>query len=225
MRKRLNKRAGIDVQCGVLRSVRELENMRLVTADGQPCGRIKDVYFNDQEWECRHFVAALDPRQFGQKQVLLAPETVCGIRDDQVLRLSLTRDQVAAAPLASSVLPVCKQYASLALASPGSSRLEASYIKADPYLRSARAVSNYRITAGGEFAGTLVDFLMDPLTWSIRYIGVQQIIDRKKLLFHVLPESVERFSWSTQRVFLKELLPVMLGESAAAAAIGEFAAA
>ena len=167
--------------------------MRLVSADGQACGRIKDVYFDDQSWECRHFVAALDPRQFGQKQVLLAPATVFGVLDNGALHLALQSHELAALPLASSVLPVCKQYASLALSSPGSSRLEASYIKADPNLRSARAVANYRITAAGEFAGTLVDFLMDPVSWSIRYIAVQEIIDRKKLLFHVLPKSLLQF--------------------------------
>ncbi|MGZ8940274.1 MAG: hypothetical protein ACXW32_13795, partial [Limisphaerales bacterium] len=111
---------------------------------------------------------------------------------------------------ANSVAPVCKQYASFAYASPGGRMFASGVAGKDPHLRSAKAVLNYRINFGEEFSGTLADFILDTEGWQIRYLGIEQIIERKKLRFYILPHAVERFTWARQRVFLKELQPVRL---------------
>jgi sporulation protein YlmC with PRC-barrel domain len=198
----------------VLRSVRELEKFRVTDVRGQPCGRIKDLYFDDQSWEIQHLVMALDPRYFGQRQILVPPATIDAFYEaEEVLALKGLSTELEQAPSLASVLPVCKQYASLALASPGASTLARGLVTANPHLRSARTVINYRISVAGEFAGTLSDFLFDPKEATIRYLAVQQIIDRRKLQFHILPVAVERFTWATQRVILKHLQPVALEDS------------
>ena len=71
-------------------------------------------------------------------------------------------------------------------------------------------MANYRLNLAGQFAGTLADLLCDDESWDIRYLAVEQIVDRKKLHFHLQPSSVERFTWATQRLVLRDLQPVML---------------
>jgi sporulation protein YlmC with PRC-barrel domain len=188
----------------VLRSVRDLEKLRVVASDGVGCGRVKDVYFDDHTWTIKHVVLALEPRRFGHKEVLLRPNQIKfnGI----AVLLNVLSVQALALPLASSVLPVCRQYASLALGSPKAGDL----VQSDPYLRSARAVARYRLNIRGQFAGTLSDFLFDDESWQIRYLAVEQVIEQRKIQFHVLPQSVERFTWATQRVLLRNLQPVEL---------------
>jgi sporulation protein YlmC with PRC-barrel domain len=188
----------------VLRPVRDLEKLRVIASDGVACGRLKDIYFDDHTWTIKHVVLALEPRRFGRKQVLLRPAQIKF--NGLAVLLNVSSVQTLALPLASSVLPVCRQYASLALGSPKTSDLAQS----DPYLRSARAVVRYQLNPGGEFAGRLSDFLFDDETWEIRYLAVEQVIEQKKLHFHLLPQSVERFTWATERVLLRNLQPVEL---------------
>lgn len=175
------------------------------------CGRLKDLYFDDSSWGIKHLVISIEPRQFGQKQVLVLPDQVRISWDvDGVIQLNLESHDLESLPLASSVLPVCQQYAALAYASPGARSFRSGVMGADPHLQSSRAVTNYRLEIAGESGGSLSDFLVDDESWEIRYLGVEQRIDRKKLNFFVLPQSVERFTWATQRVLLRDLEPVVL---------------
>lgn len=191
--------------------MRELGKCKAIDAEGRPCGRIKDIYFDDGSWEITHLILSIEPRQFGQKQVLVAPGQVRAISEAEgVIHLDLTGDQIEDLDLAGSVLPVCRQYASLAYAFPGARISSSATVASDPHLRSAKAVMSYRINAAGEFAGTLADCIFDDAAWQIRYLGVEKTIERKKMLFHVLPQSVERFTWTTQRIVLRELQPVRL---------------
>lgn len=207
----LNKLAGAPVKGGVLRSVRELERFKITGAEGAYCGRIKDVYFDDSSWRVTHLVISTEPRQFGQKQLLVEPGKVGWVWGDEgIIQLNLNAPEVGSLPLANSVAPVCKQYASFAYASPGGRMFANGVVGTDPHLRSAKAVLNYRVSIADEFGGTLADFILDTQEWQIRYLGIEQIIERKKLRFHVLPQAVERFTWARQRVFLRELQPVRL---------------
>jgi hypothetical protein len=193
----------------VLRSFRELEKFRARAVDGRACGRIRDIYFDDQTWAIRQLVVSIEPRQFGRKEVLVEPRDVFAVCDAEV-QLKTSWENLDAAPLATSILPVCKQYASMAFSSPGSSFLARGAAGSDPYLRSAKAVTNYAINLGGKFAGVLANFIFDDLSWEIRYLGIEQRIEHKKLQFHIVPQAVERFTWATQRVLLRELQPVAL---------------
>jgi hypothetical protein len=209
----------------VLRSVRELEQFRARTRDGLHCGRIKDVYFDDSTWKVTHLVLSIEPSVTGPKQVLLDPSQVDLANEETgFLPLRVSADVLEDLPLASSVLPVCKQYEAFAYSSPGARKHRIS-AQLNPHLRSARAVVRYRLEVAGESGGNLADFLFDGGSGDIRYLGIEQELDRKKMRFFVLPQAVERITWATQRVILRELHPVAAslaedreaGESSAAA--------
>lgn len=198
----------------MLRSVRELERFKVKDAEGAYCGRIKDAYFDDSSWQITHLVLLMEPRQFGQKQLLVEPATTGWVWEDEGnIGVNLSTVEVESLPLASSVSPVCKQYASFAYASPGTRMFASGVGGMDPHLRSAKAVLNYRVDVGGEFGGTVADVVISTEDWKVRYFGIEQVSERKKLGFYILPQAVERFTWATQTVFLRELQPVRLDGS------------
>ena len=168
--------------------------------EGACCGRIKDVYFNDDTWQVTHLLISLVPGSSARSEVLARPEHALRIDDHGAsLQLLLNHAEIYELPPASSELPVCKQYAAMAFSS-----------RSNPHLRTAKAVSHYRINVRGEFGGTLEDLIFDEASWQIRYLAIEQAIGQKKLRFHILPQRVERFTWATQRVILRELEPVCL---------------
>lgn len=178
------------------------------TADGFLCGRIKDVYFDDFTWKATHLVLSIEPSAFGRNEVLVAPAEVTEVCNETgEIRLTISVESLEQLPLASSVSPVCRQYEAFAYTSPGS-RKYATGVEADPHLRSAKAIVRYQIDAGGESAGTVADFLYESEDWQIRYLGVEQKFERKTMRSYVLSQAVERITWATQRVILKELNPV-----------------
>jgi len=193
----------------VLKSVRDLSKFRVLSAEGALCGRVRDIYFDDQSWVIKYVVFALDPRRFEQKLVLITPDQILALQSEEgFLQLHCTAIEADALPLASSVLPVCKQYASMALSSPGARVFGGSVICADPHLRSAKAVMQYRLNLAGESAGTLADLIFEDGTGEIRFLEVEQVIESRKVQFNILPQSVERFTWATERILLRDLNPV-----------------
>ena len=100
----------------MLKSVRDLEKLRVVCQDGVACGRIKDLYFNDQNWTIKNLVFSVESRQFGAKQLLLLPRQVR--LNGLAAFLDLPSGEICTLPRVGSVLPVCRQYASLLLIHP-----------------------------------------------------------------------------------------------------------
>jgi sporulation protein YlmC with PRC-barrel domain len=192
----------------VLRSVRQLQQYRVRTSDGHRCGRIKDVYFDDSVWKVDWLVLSIEPSASGRKEVLLKPCEVVGIADEVgVIRLGISAEDLEQLPLANSVLPVCKQYESFAYASLGGRK---PVTQTNPHLRSTKAVVQYQVDVAGEFSGRLADLVYEIDGWEIRYLRIEQAFDEKLMNFHVLPQSVERIVWATQRVLLRELNPVVV---------------
>jgi len=194
-----------------VRSVRELETYKTIVADGSCSGRIKDIYFNDRTWIVTHLLLSLGSSRFARKQVLVPWDEVTRVSSkDGFVHFRLSSAELEELPPPNSVMPVCKQYAALALGSPGA-RLFADKLQAsNPNTRTAKAVIGYSIQADGESCGRLDDLIFDEESFEIRYLAIGQLLAGKKLQFHIVPKSVERFTWATQRVILRELQPICL---------------
>ena len=191
--------------------MRQLEGWKVASVEGVCCGRIKDIYFDDGSWAITHALLFLFPGLSGPAEVLARPEHF-GRLDEQraVLHLRLKQTEIAALPTVSSELPVCKQYAALAFSARSPKAAATGMVGSNPRLRTAKAVTQYEINVRGEYGGTLEDLIFDKRSWQIRFLTIKQEIERKKLRFHILPQSVERFTWATQRLILRELQPVCL---------------
>jgi hypothetical protein len=184
-------------------------------AQEESVGRVNDIYFDDEAWSVRYLVAGLREKS-SWRQVLVEPAQVdvIDLWDHQVV-LSLSHKELQNCDPATSVRPVCKQYEFMGMATPGSLGFQSNAPKVDPHLRSAKAVLGYTISVGGEDVGVVRDLVLDQTDWSIRYLQIEQQMDNRIILFHVVPSAVKRISWVANRVFLRDLSPVQLQDSEA----------
>ena len=90
-------------------SVKDLQGEDILADDGR-IGLVDDVYFDDERWGVRYFVADTGGWLPG-KRVLLSPASVDPEGSGgNALRVKLTREQVERAPDAESDRPISRQY-------------------------------------------------------------------------------------------------------------------
>lgn len=93
----------------MLRSIKQLYGNSLGASDGE-IGRVKDFYFDDQNWAIRYLVADTGT-WLAKRQVLLSPYSLGRLdRNDQILHVNLTRKQIEASPSIDLHKPVSRQY-------------------------------------------------------------------------------------------------------------------
>jgi hypothetical protein len=177
-------------------------------------GRIKDLYFDDQDWSVKYLVVSLGGRT-ANTDVLVDPAEVAGFDlPGKTLSIRLTVEQLSNCLPASSVRPVCQQYqwhpgarGHASVFRPGSS---------NPYLRSARVLLGYSLQGQGRSVGELSGFVLDLRNWTIHSIIVEKQVSTKKLSFAVDPAFVERISFAAGQVRLKDANPTIIESMPAA---------
>jgi hypothetical protein len=93
----------------MLQSIRQLCRETLRASDGD-IGRVKDFYFDDQNWAVRYVVVHTDSWLSG-RLVLLAPDAFENLyQDENVLLVNLTRKQIENSPQFETRKPVSRQY-------------------------------------------------------------------------------------------------------------------
>jgi len=175
----------------VLQSVKSLYGFRVGAKDGL-AGGVVDIYFNDRDWSVRQIVTSVHPTRF-QKSVLLQPVSVRRVDPrENVLHVELSKPEIAGLPLASTILPVCRQYEMRTGARP-------SLAHADPHLRCTTAVSGYEINDTEQHLGIVHDFLIDTRTWTIAFLVGRRFGYRERD-FLVATSAVNQISFASRRV-------------------------
>jgi hypothetical protein len=177
----------------MLRGLDDLLGLRLHAIDGE-LGHVHDFYFDDHHWTVRYLV--VDTRQWlPGRRVLLSPASVRGTdRSAPELTVTLSREQIRQSPGVDTDKPVGRQNAPLfreCYSLPyywavggylwargpalqeygGGSRLTRS-ANGDPHLRSTRLVRGYAIRAVDGDVGHVEGFLIDDVSWALRYVVV-----------------------------------------------------
>ena len=178
-------------------------------------GTVKDLLFDGQSWEVRYFDIDTG-RWLPGRRVILSPKVIRAVDyAGQKLATPLTREQVKNSPPLESDLPVSRRK-EIELADYYSWGVYWANIKAiqedidaegDPNLRSARAVSGYRIQATDGEIGHVDDFIIDDETleqgsWGIRYLVIVNrnwLPDRAVLIPPLWAESID---WEAQHVHI-----------------------
>ena len=213
-----------------LRKLSDLTGYSFLAQDDE-IGQLEEVYFDDNRWQVRFLVVRTGSWLVG-RQVLLVPEVIEGIDDEQKrIWVNLTRKQIEQAPPIDSEKPVSRHYqhqyysyydwqpswttdplfhANPAIPPPV--QAETPKKPDNPNLRSSDEVIGYRIAAeDGEF-GHVEDLIFDEQSWSVRYLE----IDTRNWLpgRHVLisPGWVEEIDWASLQV--QVALPQELVKSA-----------
>jgi hypothetical protein len=211
----------------MLQSVSRIKDVTLHSSDGE-IGSVEEFYFDDQSWAIRYLVVNTGDWLPG-RLVLISP-IFLGAADWETGRLdiTLTKKQIEDSPGIDRHRPVSRQHeaaymdyygasyywngpymwggalipADLAgipmplVARSATGDLEST----DSHLRSTSEVKEYHIEAANGEIGHVDDFVVDPETWSIRYLEVATRTwwPGKKVL--VSPEWIGKISWGESSV-------------------------
>lgn len=186
----------------MLQSIKQLSGKRLDASDGE-IGRVKDFYFDDQNWAVRYVIADTGTWLPG-KQVLLSPHAFGGLYSaEKILRVNLTREQIEHSPAIESHKTVSRQYeeeyhryygwpfywlgdglwgmsGTPILESPPRPLPDKPVTTmgpqpegSDAHLRSTQAVNGYHLQASDGIIGHVCDFMMDGQSWAIRQLVIK----------------------------------------------------
>jgi hypothetical protein len=214
----------------MLRSSKGLVGFTISASDGD-IGRVDALYFDDQHWTVRYFVVDTGSWLAGRR-VLVSPVCVRRPDwERRRLPVGLTKAQVQASPDVDAHRPISRQFeiafsqyygipsywsapsmsaAPHTLAPPAVPDRVAREIaeslerreEEDQHLRSTEEVRGYYLRATDGGLGHVEDFLVEDLTWRIRYIDVdtRNWWPSKRVL--VAPEWIDEVSWRHSAVFV-----------------------
>ena len=209
----------------MLNSAKELKSYKLNGIDGE-LGKVKQFYFDDEHWGIRYLVADTT-NWLNDRQILVSTYSLLAVnRDEQNIKINLTKKQIQDSPSIGFDKPVSKQFEEqyrehYGLPSywggdyrweitPDIVRDSAKQLKlskdenvGDAHLRSTDEVSGYRIYAHDGVIGHIEDYIIDDETWEVRYlvIDTQNLWPGKKVLLS--PFWMESISWQEQKAFVK----------------------
>jgi hypothetical protein len=215
----------------MLRSVKQFYGDRLGATDGE-IGKIKDFYFDDQQWAVRYLVADTGSWLTGRK-VLLSPYVLRKPDSTgKVLAVNLSRKQIEDSPPIESHKPVSRRYEEEyyqyygwpfywqgdalwgmsgfpiletgAPIIPGESTTPDSSVTADEdaHLRSTAAVTGYHLQATDGIIGHVSDFIVDDKSWAIPHLVVKTGSRFSGKEVLVPTTAVIRFSYDESTVFV-----------------------
>ncbi len=210
----------------MLRNFKNLQGCTLSASDGE-IGKVQEIYFDDEHWKIRYFVVATGS-WLTEREVLISPTVVEGIDEtNRTLAVHLTQEEVRHSPLVETDKPVSRQYEEQMYKyygwdpywsvsdgglgygmSPLSAGIGAAAYVENPtpapaittHLRSSDELKGYRIHATDAELGKVVAFLIDDITWHIRYLVIRP--GHWPTQRHVLlsPEWIERVSFEKAEV-------------------------
>jgi PRC-barrel domain len=213
----------------MLRPFSHIKNFALAARDGE-IGKVKELYFDDQNWIVRYVVVDTGGWLTGRK-VLLLPSSIGAIADEsKLIAVHLTKERIENSPPIDADKPVSRQHEeewhryygysgywlvpeAIAFgampvvtgvqtqAVDEARRAKGSEEQDDPHLRSTSEVTDYSIHATDGEIGKVDDFIIDDEGWAIRYVVIlRSWWAGKKVILS--PEWIERVSWEESEVFV-----------------------
>ncbi len=93
----------------MLSKAKKLKNFTLKCIDGE-IGKVKDFYFDDQDWNIRYLRVNTGNWLFG-RQVLVSPFSIASVNfEEEYITTNLTKDQIENSPNLESEKPVSEQF-------------------------------------------------------------------------------------------------------------------
>ena len=214
----------------MLTNTTHLKGFVIQANDGQ-LGTVDQFYFDDETWAIRYLTVETGGWLDG-RSVLISPMSVVHTDwQARRLDVALTKRQVENSPGIDTHKPVSRQHeaeylgyygypyywggpylwgtefypAGLIIPTTASTEAMADRIRResmDSHLRSTEAVTGYYMEAVDGEIGHVDGFLVDDVTWAIRYVEVstRNWWPGKKVL--VSPAWIERVSWEESKVYV-----------------------
>jgi len=207
----------------MLNKVKTMKNYKLESLDGE-IGKVKELYFDDKHWTTRYLVVETG-NWLTNRQVLISPYALDAVnKDKQSIYIKLTKKEIEDSPPLDSNKPVSRQYEeayygyygwpvywagslmwgydSMIVRDPAKWKKSIHGKTDDPNLRSTEEVSGYYIHAKDGEIGHIEDFIVDDITWAIRYliVNTQNWLPGKSVL--ISPKWIKAVSWGESKVFI-----------------------
>jgi hypothetical protein len=199
--------------------------------DGE-IGRVKDLYFDDQNWVVRYLVVDTGS-WLAEREVLLSPHAFSGLdRPGKLLTVNLTRKQIERSPSIDTHKPVSRQYEeeyyryygwpyywqgdalwglsgypileqpATPFTGEPTPASSRSIEPGDAHLRSTLAVAGYHLRATDGTIGHICDFMMDDRSWAINHLVIKIGHRFSGKETEIPTVKVERISWDESTVFV-----------------------
>jgi len=192
----------------MLRSLKQLYGHKLGASDGE-IGKIKDFYFDDQNWAIRYFVADTGNWLTGRK-VLISPQSLASpAAFGKSVDVGLTRRQIEKTPPIESQKPVSRQYEEDYYKHFGwpyywkgdDARMIGPQPEPEGHLHSTQAVNGYLVRVNDETVGHVCNFMIDTESWTIGQLVVKtgHRLSGKDILMPT--KQVERISHADSTIF------------------------
>lgn len=182
----------------MLQPLSKLNKAAVITTDNQT-GKLTDLFFDDRDWGIRYLVVDIGGWLFGSTTLIAPAGVRLVEWDRKIITLNLTRKQIEKSPTIDIRKPISRQreleiftyygwpeywpatgFTSVPPMSPSAHALQPILSMEDELaaptehfedssLRRLAEAKGCRLWAADGEAGRLVDFLMDDLSWSIRY--------------------------------------------------------
>ncbi len=179
----------------MLRSLNDLERYKVSATDGE-VGSTADFLFDDQQWVIRYLVVET-AGLLGGPRVLIPP--ISFGKSNWLTRrfqVALTSDKIKNGPSIDADKPVS------GVGWKGLASEHADDTTADVHLRSAEEVRGYHVQGTDEPIGHVEDYIIDDVTWAVRYL----VIDTNNWWFGkrvlVAPQWATRVDWSERNVYV-----------------------
>jgi hypothetical protein len=189
-----------------------------------PIGKVKDFYFDDRQWTVRYLVVDTGNWLSGRRVLISPYALLAAIGSEQRIAINLTKKQIENSPSLNTDKPVSRQFEEAYYGYyewpgywSGSDMWDPNFERVrnerreptadekvwDSHLRSTHEVRGYHLHAADGEIGHVEDFVVDDVTWKIRYL----IVDTrnwwpgKKVL--ISPRWIQRVSWRESEVFVE----------------------
>ena len=206
----------------MLISIAKLKSYIVQAVDGS-IGKVKDFYFDDENWTIRYLVADTGT-WLSRQDALISPEALAQPDWEQhIFPVKLSQAEIKESPNVDTTKPISRRQESEILSyyhwpiywTPGGllaardarrivtleeNRKEQSEEDVDAHLRSVNEVTGYHIRARDGEVGHVEDFIIDDQRWEINYlvIDTRNWLPGRKVL--VSPSWTEKVSWPERQV-------------------------
>jgi hypothetical protein len=208
-----------------LRNAKNLHGFKIHAIDGE-LGTADQFYFDDETWAIRYLIVKTGG-WFNGRSVLISPISIASVDwEAERVNVALTMNQVKASPDIDTHKPVSRQHESdylgyygypnywggpylwgsayapseLAISISRSVEHVANSQSADSHLRSTHEVSGYEIHATDGQLGHVNGFVIDEVTWAIRYIEASTGYWWPGKNALLAPAWIQRVSWLDSEV-------------------------
>jgi len=210
----------------MLRSMKDMEDYTIGATDGI-IGRVRDFYFDDEDWVIRYLVVETGDGA-PQRKVLISP---IGIGQpnwtEKILPVALTRAQVQGSPDIDTNKPVSRQhemgylgyfgygaywgggglwgagiYPDVLQAGLQDGAQSAAAQHDDVHLRSGNAIMRYYVHASDGDIGHVQGLIVDEKSWAIRYVVVNTSNWWMGHEVIVAPEWIDGVDWLESKLYI-----------------------